>query len=140
MLEDVIGIFLTSVDTTKFPPIEREWGFGKTRMDQKAHVTPNLLCHQMQNHHPIKRHEAAVRTCQNGPPLAWNVLQPFGLNTPVVVMQKREEPAPPGLNVAGVHTEVVAGQTPCQPVLPLTGLTMQKVLKHFGTRPFGYEL
>ena len=62
----------------------------------------------------IKRHEAAVRTCQDGPPLARDVFAPFDLNTPVVIMQKREEPAPPGINVAGVHAEIVEGQTPCQ--------------------------
>src|SRR5215813_11057640 len=140
MLEDVIRIFLTRVDTAKFPPIERKRGFRETRMDQKAHVASNLLCHSMQDHQPIKRHEAAVCARQNGPPLARDVFHPFGLNTPIVIMQKREEPAPPGINVAGVHAEGVEGPTPCQAVLPLTCLTMQKVHKHFGTRPFGYKL
>src|SRR2546422_795527 len=107
MLEYVIGIFLTRVDTTKFPPIERQRGFGETRMDQKAHVTPDLLRHQMLEYHPIKRHEAAVRTRQDGPPLTRYVCYPFDLNTPVVVMEQCEEPMPPGINVAGVHAEVV---------------------------------
>src|SRR5215510_8816914 len=139
MLEDVIRIFLTGVDTAKFPPIERERGFGETRMDQKSYVTPHLLRHLMQNHHPIKRHEATVHTCQDGPPPTWYVFNPFDLNTPIVVMQKCEEPASPGINVAGVHAEVVEGQTPSRAVLPLACLTMQKVHEHFRTRSFGFE-
>src|SRR5262245_28143108 len=112
MLEDVVCIFLTRIDPSKFPPIERERGFGETRMDQKAYVTPNLLRHLMQNHHPIIRHEATVRTRPDDLPLAWDVFDPLDLNTPIVVMQKREEPAPPGINVIDVHAEVVESQTP----------------------------
>src|SRR6266849_2285910 len=60
-------------------------------MDQKARIAPELLSHQVQSHHSIPGHEAAMNADQNRSALARHVIQPFDLNAPVIVMQELEE-------------------------------------------------
>src|SRR5262249_26711554 len=76
-------------------------------MDQKTHVAPDLTRHEFKGHDTIERHKATMRPHDHGPPLAWDVLAPFDLNTPVVIVEEFEDAAPLCLNIAEVHAEVV---------------------------------
>src|SRR5262245_34028394 len=76
-------------------------------MDQKAHVPPDLTRHEFKGHDAIERHKATMRSHDHSPPLAWDVLAPFDLNAPVVIVEEFEDSASLCLNIAEVHAEVV---------------------------------
>ena len=111
MLEDIIGIFSAHFQTAEFVKVEWERHFDQTRMDQKAHITPDLARHEFKGHDAIERHKAAMRPHHYCPPLTWNVFAPFDFNTPVVVVKEIEDSAPFCLDIVEVHTEVVKVRT-----------------------------
>src|SRR5215813_5311540 len=107
MLEDIIGIFSAHFQTAEFVKVEREWRFYQTRMDQKAHVAPDLARHEFKGHDAIEWHKSTMCSYDNGPPLARDVFASFDLNTPVVIVKEFEDSAPFCLGIVEVHTKVV---------------------------------
>src|SRR5262249_14428513 len=105
MLEDIIGILPAHFQTAEFVKVERERCFYQTRMDQKAHVAPDLTRHEFEGHNAIEWHKAAMRPHDDGPPLARDVLAPFHLNAPVVIVEEFKDSAPFCLGIVEVHTK-----------------------------------
>src|SRR5262245_27420047 len=100
MLEDAIGIFSAHFQAAKFVKIERERRFDQTRMDQKTWVAPDLAHHAFEGHDTIEWHESTMHSHQYYPPLARDVLTPFDLNTPVIIVEEFEDSAPLCLDIA----------------------------------------
>src|SRR5439155_9092353 len=68
--------------------VEEKWKFDQPGMNQKARITTELLHEQMQGHHSVPGHEAAMKANQNRSSLSRYVIQPFHFNSPVVIVQE----------------------------------------------------
>ena len=139
MLEDIIGIFSAHFQTAEFVKVEREWRFDETWMDQKTHVAPDLARHEFKGHDAIERHKAAMRPHDHGPPLARDVLAPFDLNAPVVIVEEFEDSAPLCLDIAEVHSEVVEVRMLREVAPTPASLAIQHGQQGFGARALGYK-
>src|SRR2546421_8205077 len=85
--EHVSRILLTRDDAAELGHVVKEKRkLDKPWVNQKARITADPLREDMQGHHAIPWHEAAMKTNQDRSPMAWNMIEPVNFDAPVVIV------------------------------------------------------